>query len=105
MMQFTKCEQQIKWTNNPKIFVEVTILSVAQRHNFEAPKKQEESSEQLIQLNQKVTELEKQLQKLSSAETHSKQAAPSRREHNRSTTSMSPSIPTVEFRNILDHAE
>src|SRR5690625_3090427 len=83
MMQITKCEQQIKWTNNPKVFVEVTILSVAQRFELDAPKEPEESSEQMVQLMQKVTKLEKQLQQLASAEPAPKQTVPVRREPKR----------------------
>lgn len=105
MMQFTKCEQQIKWTNNPKVFVEVTILSVAQRFELDAPKEQEGSSEQMMQLAQKVTKLEKQLQKLASTEPSPKQSAPVRREPKRASSGLALSIPTGDIRNVLDEAE
>src|SRR5699024_1128271 len=28
IVQFTECEQQIKWTTSPKVFVEITILTI-----------------------------------------------------------------------------
>src|SRR5699024_2547531 len=30
--QLTQCEQQIKWTTSPKVFVEITLLTITNRH-------------------------------------------------------------------------
>src|SRR5690625_7429355 len=31
IMKFNDCQQQIKWTNSPKIIIEITLLSIASR--------------------------------------------------------------------------
>src|SRR5699024_5606779 len=36
MMEFTSCEQQIKWTNSPKVFVEVALIAIASQQHTEA---------------------------------------------------------------------
>src|SRR5690625_3349836 len=35
IVAMTECEQQIKWTNSPRIFVEITILTITNRHEQE----------------------------------------------------------------------
>src|SRR5690625_2589821 len=68
LLQFTQCEQNIKWTNNPKVFVEITVLTVAQR--FETATVETDASseipEALEYLTQRVAKLESKLEQLAS---------------------------------------
>ena len=65
--QFTECEQQIKWTTSPKVFVEITLLTVANR--FSQQEEQAVSSNELIQLTNRIAELEKKLTELQNVPT------------------------------------
>src|SRR5690606_14749313 len=61
--QFTECEQQIKWTTSPKVFVEITLLTVVNRFTDER-QGQSISSDELIRLTNRIAELEKKLSDL-----------------------------------------
>lgn len=63
MQEFTKCEEQIKWSTSPKVFVEVTILSVTQRHNFNQSVNLELEQE-VNKLRSQMIQLEDQLKRI-----------------------------------------
>src|SRR5699024_11608132 len=78
MMEFTSCEQQIKWTNCPKLFVEVALIAIASQQHTEAasdiqgldqaPITNAADDEQVQQLMSRIDALEKTLSKLSNAQ-------------------------------------
>lgn len=59
--ELNQCQQEIKWTNSPKVFIEITVLNIAEVKQQVSPATA--SNPDLIQkLADKVTELETQLQ-------------------------------------------
>lgn len=106
IVQLTECEQQIKWTTSPKVYVEVTLLTIANRKQAghqqvtNAP-----ASEDMIQLTNRMDQLEKQLKKMAqekpapqAAQTERRRAQP---RANRSTFT----VPYEQIRSVLDHAK
>lgn len=63
IMELNKCQQEMKWTNSPKVFIEITMLKIT-----EQPRATEEvnvlDNDQILQLKQKIGTLEKDLQAL-----------------------------------------
>lgn len=61
--ELNQCQQEIKWTNSPKVFIEITVLNIADAKP--QPSSIEGNSPGLFEkLANKVAELEKQLQDL-----------------------------------------
>lgn len=126
LMEFTECEQQIKWTNSPKVFVEITILTIAssekvtqidapQPNNVVATPQQGEvipqnaaSGPDITALVQRIEQLEKKLQNI--ADGGGGQAAPkSQSRHQKRQTNRaqgkSYNIPHERIRAVLDDAQ
>lgn len=103
--QFTACEQQIKWTNSPKIFVEVTILMVTNRHDASPAVENTTTSGEMDQLKIQLTNLEKKLATLEQTGIQAGQVAqPVRREPQRN-QKRSYQIPYEKIRGVLNIAE
>lgn len=110
IVALTECEQQIKWTNSPRIFVEITILTITNRHD-EPNTNQAVSSEQAVaspdvqQLQTKVAQLEKMIKDLQTNSTTPQQPAPQRRKEAPASKRNSYPIPHDAIRGVLDEAE
>src|SRR5690625_806534 len=67
IMKFNDCQQQIKWTNSPKIIIEITLLSIASREKnatneqIQTTHTKDENQAEWMTLNKKIDELEKKL--------------------------------------------
>lgn len=110
IIALTECEQQIKWTNSPRIFVEITILTITNRHgevsaSNVASTEQVPASEDVQQLMTKVAQLEKVVKDLQASPTASKQAAPQRRREAPASKRNTYPIPHDNIRSVLDEAE
>lgn len=110
IVALTECEQQIKWTNSPRIFVEITILTITNRHD-EPNTNQAVSNEQAVastdvqQLQTKVAQLEKMIKDLQTNSTTPQQPAPQRRREAPASKRNSYPIPHDAVRGVLDEAE
>ena len=110
IVALTECEQQIKWTNSPRIFVEITILTITNRHD-EPNTNQAVSNEQAVaspdvqQLQTKVAQLEKMIKDLQTNSTTPQQPAPQRRREAPASKRNSYPIPHDAIRGVLDEAE
>ncbi|WP_407272232.1 DNA polymerase III subunit gamma/tau [Radiobacillus sp. PE A8.2] len=58
--QLNQCQQEIKWTNSPKVFIEIAILTITDNQQ----NKSADSSEAVQALSRKIEALEKQLTNL-----------------------------------------
>ncbi|WP_017471635.1 DNA polymerase III subunit gamma/tau [Amphibacillus jilinensis] len=60
--ELNQCQQDMKWSNSPKIFIEITLLKITEQKNDA----QSEGShhEQFLQLTEKLDKLEKELTQL-----------------------------------------
>src|SRR5699024_2172598 len=79
IVQFTECEQQIKWTTSPKVFVEITILTITNLYYEagEVVQEQQSNTAQVIELTNRINQLEKKLQGIENSSTTS-QPTPAR---------------------------
>ena len=72
IIMFNNCQQQIKWTNSPKIIIEITLLSLAnkkQKVEISSPQVQtsdlkDNSQVEWEELNRKMTELENKINEI-----------------------------------------
>lgn len=65
IMRMNECQQEIKWTNNPKVFIEIALISITNR-NQSQEKEQDISNSSVIQ---KINQLEKEVASLKQATT------------------------------------
>src|SRR5699024_11012654 len=75
IIMFNDCQQQIKWTNSPKIFIEITLLSIANKkmkennqsiQTLELPHQVDLADNvELKELHKKVVNLEKKIKEIS----------------------------------------
>lgn len=106
IVQLTECEQQIKWTTSPKIYVEVTLLTIANRKQAgnqqvtNAP-----ASEDVIQLTSRIDQLEKQLKKLAQEKPATQTTQPERRRAQPRANRSTFTVPYEQIRSVLDQAE
>lgn len=116
LMEFTACEQQIKWTNSPKVFVEITILTVTSRTTAPtAPVADTPISTSLAvpdvdasALFERINKLEKELQELKEngvEKTGTQQAAPQQKRAASRSKGKTYAIPFERIRNVLGDAE
>src|SRR5699024_7163282 len=106
IVQLTECEQQIKWTTSPKVYVEVTLLTIANRK--QAGNQQVTNapvSEDVIQLTNRIDQLEKQLKKLVQEKPAPQAAQPERRRAQPRASRSTYTVPYEQIRTVLDHAE
>lgn len=100
------CQQEIKWSNSPKVYIEIAILSIADDSKA-AGNQGTVASEEVLQLTQKLAQLEKELSRLKEEPPAASQTN-TPREPRRSPSRASKSsfkIPTEQIYAILREAE
>src|SRR5699024_1414322 len=107
IVALTDCEQQIKWTNSPRIFVEISILTITNRHEqVEQPIATTEvettAAEEVGRLMQRLDQLEKKLQQLEQQPAASKPQGPPRRRETTRRRGNAYDVPMEQIRNVLD---
>lgn len=117
MMEFTSCEQQIKWTNSPKVFVEVALIAIASQQRTEAapdiqgleqaPITNTADDEQVQQLMSRIDALEQSLSKLSNAQAGQGTAgsSPAPKRQPQRSKGKAYKIPYDRIRTVLDNAK
>ncbi len=93
IIMFNDCQQQIKWTNSPKIFIEITLLSIANKkvnednqsiQTLELPHQVDLADNiELKELHKKMMNLEKKLKEINVTNNDQPQATqkPKRQSH------------------------
>ncbi|WP_163540049.1 DNA polymerase III subunit gamma/tau [Gracilibacillus sp. YIM 98692] len=97
--ELNQCQQEIKWTNSPKVFIEVAVLKIC-----EQPKKQSMPSDTTYEkLERKINELEKAINERSqsTSETVQQKQAPRR---NTPKGRNSYNVPYERIRGVLGEA-
>ncbi|HLQ71452.1 MAG TPA: DNA polymerase III subunit gamma/tau, partial [Bacillota bacterium] len=61
IMQLNKCQQDMKWTNSPKMFIEIAILTLTNQQDYAAKEPGLIDNEMFTELTEKVDRLEKEL--------------------------------------------
>ena len=106
IVQFTECEQQIKWTNSPKVFVEIAILTITNRHvNTPRQPAQAQNSPEVMELINRMNELEQKLKKFEQSPAPSESSSTNRRREAPRSKKKSFDIPHERIRMVLDSAE
>jgi len=107
MFQLNQCQQEIKWTNSPKVFIEIAILTITNRYETENPSSNEVDSEAVTRLMNKMAQLEKELTTLKQqpAAVNQPQAANEKRRQPVRSSKNSYKIPYERIRNVLGQAE
>lgn len=101
-----QCQQEIKWTNSPKVFIEIALITITNRYQQHSETATVDN-ESVMQLTSKLSHLEKELEKLKQTPTTSTdqiQAPQPRRVPSRSTKN-SYKIPYERIRHVLREAQ
>lgn len=107
IVELNQCQQEIKWTNSPKVFIEITLLSITNRYESSAGQSSDGAdSETVLKLTSKLAELEKDIQALKQQpQGNTQQEAPKPRRQRQRTGKNSYKIPYERIRNVLNEAE
>ena len=119
LLEFTACEQQIKWTNSPKVFVEIAMITITSEAEAESvPEITTDPGAQAVAptveqpdtegLEKRIAQLEKQLETLSNGEAASSAPAPKKqpaKTTNNRGKGKSYKVPFDQIRSVLDTAE
>lgn len=108
MLEFTKCEQQIKWSNSPKVFIEVALLSIAQRFDMRQENMSAQTEDEIAQLTNQLATLQQEIQTLREKgiqQSPQEEAQPARRQPQRKMNASQYKVPQEALRMILDQAE
>jgi DNA polymerase-3 subunit gamma/tau len=103
IMQLNQCQQEIKWTNSPKIFIEITILAITNRYHEQKEVSHAGDSEIISTLTNRLTQLENQLNTLKQAPSAPQTTSQPKRQALR-TTKNSYKIPYEQIRQVLQEA-
>lgn len=112
IMKFNDCQQQIKWTNSPKIIIEITLLSIASREKnatneqIQTTHTKDENQAEWMTLNKKIDELEKKLNNINISDIK-EQPKPSSGQRRQSSANRQSSfkIPREQIYEVLGEAK
>ncbi|OZU89498.1 DNA polymerase III subunit gamma/tau [Virgibacillus indicus] len=107
IIQLNQCQQEIKWTNSPKVFIEIAILTITNRYHTEEIPGNAADSEAVAKLTDKMAQLEKELNMLKKNPVVSAQPTPQRevrRPQSRGSKN-SYKVPNERIRDVLRQAE
>lgn len=106
IMQLNQCQQEMKWSNNPKVFIEIAMITITNRHQGTSDTSDVASSEAVIQLTQKLSQLEKELANLKQGpQQNNTVPQPERKRAQASKSKNSYKIPYERIRNVLKEAQ
>lgn len=102
--ELNQCQQEMKWTNTPKVFIEITMLKIADEQ-VEA-KSSIINDQHLLQLTEKLDKLEKELQSLKSNHAKATETTQAKQPSKRPVSTKSKyRIPYERIRDVLAEAE
>src|SRR5699024_6215523 len=73
--ELNKCQQEIKWTNSPKVFIEVAVIKICNNGSMDNEKAA--SLPAVEELTKKIQNLEQQLQQIKSQPITNNETQPS----------------------------
>ncbi|MDY0409978.1 DNA polymerase III subunit gamma/tau [Virgibacillus soli] len=106
MLKLNECQQEIRWTNHPKVFIEITLIAITNRYETTVTAQSTDiDSDALMQVTAKLTALEKELAVLKQAPVakETQTSEPKRRTMRSSKNSYK--IPFERIRQTLQEAE
>lgn len=107
IVQLTECEQRLKWTTSPKVFVEVTLISITNRHEANEMQSTENVANlsEVVKLQNRIADLEKKLTEFVQAPNQPVATNQNTQRPSRPRTRKSYDIPYERIRNVLGEAE
>ncbi len=104
IVNLTKYQQELKWTNSPKILIELALITIAKRYGSQEQTSDSISSQQLSQLTSRLHQLEKELLSLKQEPTPVQSQQRVKKTSTRTRTN-SYRIPFEQIRHVLDEAK
>lgn len=111
ILEMNNCQQEIKWTNSPKVFVEIALLQIATGSGSEVHSSAEATTavapQAIGHLTQQVSELQRELKSLQESSASGNQAVSKEPEQRRPQPRPGKSeyrIPFDRIRNVLQEA-
>ncbi|MBU5594421.1 DNA polymerase III subunit gamma/tau [Amphibacillus sp. MSJ-3] len=101
--ELNQCQQEMKWTNTPKVFIEITMLKLTEAQAEDRVSKQE--VKQILQLSEKLDKLEKELHEVKNNKVPTNASAPKATQKRSSPTKNKYRIPYERIRQVLGEAE
>ncbi|GIO28188.1 DNA polymerase III subunit gamma/tau [Ornithinibacillus bavariensis] len=106
ILELNQCQQEMKWSNNPKVFIEIAIITISNQYQAQAESTNAVSSEAVMQLTQKLAQLEKEITNLKQAPVQTGAVSqPERRKQQPSKSKNTYKIPYERIRNVLKEAQ
>ncbi|MGF7015727.1 DNA polymerase III subunit gamma/tau [Ornithinibacillus bavariensis] len=106
ILELNQCQQEMKWSNNPKVFIEIAIITISNQYQAQAESTNAVSSEAVMQLTQKLAQLEKEITNLKQAPVQTDAVPqPERRKQQPSKSKNTYKIPYERIRNVLKEAQ
>lgn len=105
IVELNQCQQEIKWTNSPKVFIEITLLKITNRYKDDVDSAT--SSDTVLSLESRLVELEAELKKLKEAPAATKTTEAPQQQAKRQAPRASRNsykIPYEQIRPVLDNA-
>lgn len=104
IIALNQCQQEIKWTNSPKVFIEITLLTITNR--YKETVNSSIDSEALLTLTNRLATLEKEIKILKEAPTATTATAtPQVKRQAPRTSKNSYKVPYEQIRPVLENAE
>ncbi|HLT55392.1 MAG TPA: DNA polymerase III subunit gamma/tau [Bacillota bacterium] len=104
IVRLNQCQQEIKWTNNPKVFIEITILQITSQHE-QQEKASSFDSGLIRQMNEKLMAMERELQQLKETPAAVPAQAPKETRRPARPKKSSYNVPYEQIRLVLGQAE
>lgn len=104
IIALNQCQQEIKWTNSPKVFIEITLLTITNR--YKETVNSSIDSEALLTLTNRLATLEKEIKLLKEAPTATTATVtPQVKRQAPRTSKNSYKVPYEQIRPVLENAE
>src|SRR5690625_2587896 len=106
IMELNQCQQEIKWTNSPKVFIEIAIITITNRYQKQESAADDQTAA-VTKLTSKLDQLEKEIAGLKQQSTGNAQPAPAREVQKTQARSSKTSfkVPYERIRNVVQQAE
>ncbi|MEW9675334.1 DNA polymerase III subunit gamma/tau [Lentibacillus sp. L22] len=108
IIQLNQCQQEMKWSNSPKVFIEITILTIVNHNNHQKEELTTADTDVVGNLTNRLEQLERELKTLKEqpVEPVNQPSQPEpRRTQPRSSSKSSYKVPYEKIRHVLQEAE
>jgi DNA polymerase-3 subunit gamma/tau len=104
IIQLNQCQQEIKWTNSPKVFIEIAVLTISNRYNEKSEAAAVNDSEAVTTLSNRLEQLERELKTLKETPATNQPAQPEPRRAQPRQSKNGYKVPYEKIRHVLQEA-